>query len=242
MRRILLSLCLAASLATPGLAQIQVDGPRPLATRTELQQALDTMSASQRNGPAGRAIQQRLVNGDFLPGERVQLSVVSDTTLSGTFVVRPDQTIVAPNIDPISLKGVLRSEIEPYLQEQLKRYLRDPKVTARALIRVSVAGEVARPGFYDLPPESPASDVIVTAGGLAPAGDPQRVVVRRSGAVLYDREQVREFFVRGSSLDQMGIQTGDEFGVGRRSSTNLLPIIGAITGIAFAVAAFANLF
>jgi hypothetical protein len=40
----------------------------------------------------------------------------------------------------------------------------------------------------------------------------------------------------------MGLQTGDEFGVGRRSSTNILPVIGAITGVAFAVAAFAALF
>jgi polysaccharide export outer membrane protein len=241
MRRILLSLCLLVSLTAAGQAQ-DIEATRALATRTELQQALDTMPASQRNGPVGAAIKKRLTDGDFTPGERVQISVVADSSLSGTFVVRPDGTIIAPNIEPISLRGVLRSEIETYLQEQLKKYLRDPKVTARALIRVSVAGEVARPGFYDLPPESAASDVIVTAGGLAPAGDPQRVVVRRSGMVLYDKEQVREFFVRGASLDQMGIQTGDEFGVGRRSSTNLLPIIGAITGIAFAIAAFAQLF
>ncbi len=241
MRRILLSLCLLVSLAATGQAQ-DVEGSRALATRAELQQALDTMPASMRNGPVGTAIKKRLTDGDFLPGERVQISVVSDSSLSGTFVVRPDGSITAPNIDPISLRGVLRSEIEPYLQDQLKKYLRDPKVTARALIRLSVAGEIARPGFYDLPPESAASDVIVTGGGLAPAGDPQRVVVRRTGMVLYDKDQVREFFVRGASLDQMGIQTGDEFSVGRRSSTNLLPIIGAITGIAFAIAAFAQLF
>ena len=242
MRRTLLSLCLLVSLAAPVLAQVEVETPRPLATRVELQQALDSLPASERNGPIGAGIRRRLQDGDFPPGERVQVTVVGDTTLTGTFVVKTDGTIATSNVDPISLRGVLRSEIEPYLQDKLKKYIRDPQVTARALIRVSVAGEVARPGFYDLAPESPASDIIISGGGLAAAGDPQKVVVRRQGLVIYDKDQVREFFVRGSSLDQMGVQTGDEFSVGRRGQANILPIIGAVTGIAFAVAAFATLF
>lgn len=241
-RTLLLSMCLLASSASAALAQVTVDGPRPLATRVELQQALDTMPSAARNGAPGANIRRRLEQGDFTPGEKLEISVAADTTLTGTFTVRPDGTITAPNVDPISLQGVLRSEIEPYLQEQLKKYLRDPKVTVRTLVRISVAGEVTRPGFYDLAPESPASDAVISGGGLSAAGDPQRVVVRRLGAVIYDRDQVREFFVRGTSLDQMGIQTGDEFSVGRRSGTNLLPIIGAVTGVAFAIAAFATLF
>ena len=70
----------------------------------------------------------------------------------------------------------------------------------------------------------------------------QKTIVRRNAEPLYEKEEVRAFFVQGASLDQMGLRTGDEFFVGRRGSANLLPIIGAITGIAFAVAAFAGLF
>lgn len=223
-------------------AQAQGNTPRLLATRAELQQALDTMPRSARNGVVGRSIEARLRNGDFLPGDRVQISVIGDTTLSGTFVVRPDGTIVLPNIDPINMRGVLRSEAEPFLVKEFSKYLRDPRVTAQSLIRLSISGEVVRPGFYDLAPESSGSDITISAGGLAAAADPQRIVIRRQGAVLYDKLDVRDFFVRGASLDQMGLQTGDEFSVGRRSGTNVLPIIGAVTGIAFAVAAFATLF
>lgn len=240
MRRILSAAGLVFVMTTASHAQDNT--PRLLATRAELQQALDTMPRGERNGMVGRAIEGRLQNGDFLPGDRLQISVVGDTTLSGTFVVRPDGTIVLPNIDPINMRGVLRSEVEPFLVKEFSRYLRDPRVTARSLIRLSIAGEVVRPGFYDLAPESAGSDLTISAGGLGAAADPQRIVVRRAGAVLYDKLQVRDFFVRGASLDQMGLQTGDEFNVGRRSGTNVLPIIGAITGVAFAVAAFATLF
>ena len=82
----------------------------------------------------------------------------------------------------------------------------------------------------------------MAAGGLGGDGDVQKTIVRRNAEPLYDKKQVREAFVAGSSLDQMGLHTGDEFFVGRRGSANVLPIIGAVTGIAFAVAAFAGLF
>ncbi|MCU0622218.1 MAG: polysaccharide biosynthesis/export family protein [Gemmatimonadales bacterium] len=189
-------------------------------------------------------IRQRLglAEGDIVPGDRIQITVVGDSTLTGHFTGRRDRTIVAPNIEPVSVKGVLRSELEEHLTKEVARYVRNPTVTARSLVRLAVSGAVARPGFYDLPPESPASDAIVAAGGLTGDGDVQKTVVRRTAVELYNRDQMREFYVRNTSLDQMGLHTGDEFVVGRRGSANLLPIVAAITGVAFAVAAFAGLF
>jgi protein involved in polysaccharide export with SLBB domain len=242
MRGTLLTILMLAGLASSGVAQITVDGQRPLATREELERSLQQMSPQERDGVRGKLIRQRLAEGDILPGDKIRLSVVSDTTLSGTFTVRTDGTIVAPNVDPINVKGVLRSELESHLAKELQRYLRNPTVTASSLVRIAVSGSVARPGFYDLPPESAASDAIVAAGGLGGDGDVQKTMVRRNAEPLYDKKEVREFFVSGASIDQMGLHTGDEFFVGRRGSANVLPIIGAVTGIAFAVAAFAGLF
>jgi protein involved in polysaccharide export with SLBB domain len=242
MRGALLPMLMLAGLATSGAAQVVVDGPRPLATREELERSLQSMTPKERDGTTGKVVRQRLAEGDIRPGDKIRLSVVADTTLSGTFTVRTDGTIVAPNIDPISLRGVLRSELEPHLARELQKYLRNPTVTASSLVRIAVSGSVARPGFYDLPPESAASDAIVAAGGLGGDGDVQKTIVRRNAEPLYDKQEVRTAFVAGSSLDQMGLQTGDEFFVGRRGSANVLPIIGAVTGIAFAVAAFAGLF
>ncbi|MFL5522081.1 MAG: polysaccharide biosynthesis/export family protein [Gemmatimonadales bacterium] len=242
MRGTLLTILMLAGLASSAMAQITVDGQRPLATREELERALQQMTPQERDGSKGKIVRQRLAEGDILPGDKIRISVAGDTTLSGTFTVRGDGTLVAPNVDPISVRGVLRSELEAHLAKELQKYLRNPTVTASSLVRIAVSGSVARAGFYDLPPESAASDAIVAAGGLGGDGDVQKTIVRRNAEPLYDKQQVREFFVSGASLDQMGLHTGDEFFVGRRGSANVLPIIGAVTGIAFAVAAFAGLF
>lgn len=243
MRVLLASTLLVAALATTAAAQaVDPSGPHPLATRAQLEKQLASLPNDEKNAEVAKVIRERLANGDFLPGDRIQLVVVGDSAFSKTFSVRPDTTIELPNIDPISLHGVLRSELDTYLDQKLRKYLTDPDVQARSLIRLAVVGEVARPGFYDLPPDAAASEVIVAAGGLSPAGDPQRTVVKRDNQTLYTKYQVRQFYIDGASLDEMGLHTGDQFNVGRRGSTNVLPIIAAVSGIAFAVAAFAGLF
>ena len=242
MRMLLASAVLLGALATNAGAQADAGAPRPLATRAQLEKQLAAMPANQKNGEIADVIRQRLAEGDFIPGDRIQVIVVGDTAFSGTFSVRPDTTIELPNINPISLHGVLRSELDGYMSTELRRYMTNPDVRARSLVRLAVVGEVARPGFYDLPPDAAASEVIVVAGGLSAAGDPQRTVIRRSNQTLYTKYQVREFYIDGSSIDGIGLRTGDQFNVGRRSSTNVLPILAAVTGIAFAVAAFATLF
>jgi protein involved in polysaccharide export with SLBB domain len=242
MRMLLASAVLLGALATSAGAQAVAGAPRPLATRAQLEKQLAAMPDNQKNGEIADVIRQRLTEGDFIPGDRIQLVVVGDSAFSGSFSVRPDTTIELPNINPISLHGVLRSELDSYLDTQLRRYMTNPDVQARSLVRLAVVGEVARPGFYDLPPDAAASEVIVAAGGLSAAGDPQRTVIRRSNQTLYTKYQVREFYIDGSSIDGIGLRTGDQFNVGRRSSTNVLPILAAVTGVAFAVAAFATLF
>ncbi len=242
MRVLFAYVLLLVGLASTATAQAVDPGPHPLATRAQLEKQLASLPADEKNGPIADVIRQRLANGDFLPGDRIQLLVVGDTLFSKSFSVRPDTTIELPNIDPISLHGVLRSELDTYLDQKLRKYLTNPDVQARSLIRLAVVGEVARPGFYDLPPDAAASEVIVTAGGLSPAGDPQRTVVKRDSKTLYTKYQVRQFYIDGASLDEMGLRTGDQFNVGRRGSTNVLPIIAAVSGIAFAVAAFSGMF
>ena len=197
MRVLLAGALLFAALATTAAAQeVTPSGPHPLATRAQLEKQLAALPADEKNGAIANVIRERLANGDFLPGDRIQLVIVGDTALSKTFSVRPDTTIELPNMDPISLHGVLRSELDGYLDQKLRKYLTDPDVQARSLIRLAVVGEVAHRGFYDLPPSGrvrrhrdggwPLVSRRSAAYGRTPDNEP-----------LYDKYQVREFFVMG---------------------------------------------
>lgn len=235
-----LVLWLGLAAATAGEAQ----APEALATRADLQRAFDTMTPAQRLTPEGLTVQVRLSSGDFAPGNRITLSVVGDTAFSGTFTVRIDTTIAMPNIDPISLRGVLRSELNPYLDEQMRRYVKNPVVTAHSLISVVVSGTVVRPGYYDLSPESPLSATITMAGGLTPSADIGRLAVRRAGVTIYARKQTATFLASGASLDQLSIQNGDEIRVDPRGGALAanVGLIAAIAGILLAITAVITIF
>src|SRR6267378_7914578 len=87
----------------------------------------------------------------FQVGDRILLHVQGDSALSDTFTVVAGPALRLPAIGEISLAGVRRSDLEAHLTRELGRFLKDPVVQARALIRVSVLGEVVRPGYYAVP-------------------------------------------------------------------------------------------
>src|SRR5687767_10452918 len=101
----------------------------------------------------------------FQAGDRVLLTVEGDSVLSDTFTVVAGPALRLPDIGEISLAGVARSGLEAHLTRELGRYIKDPVVEARALIRVSVAGEVTRPGFYAVPIDLVLPDALMLAGG-----------------------------------------------------------------------------
>src|SRR5207249_6695292 len=89
----------------------------------------------------------------FQAGDRILLHVEGDSALSDTFTVVAGPALRLPEIGEISLAGVPRANLEAHLTRELGRFIKDPVVQARALIRVSVLGEVTRPGYYAVPVE-----------------------------------------------------------------------------------------
>ena len=110
---------------------------------------------------------------------------------------------------PILLHGVLRSELETHLGTELGRYIQLPRVQARALIRVSVAGAVGQPGFYALPTDLRLSDVMTLAGGPGAGADPGQVRVERGTDELWSVEELLAPVAEGRTLDDLGLQPGD---------------------------------
>jgi protein involved in polysaccharide export with SLBB domain len=210
------------------------------ATRADLEAALQQSGISKAQAAA---IRTRLRDGDLLPGDRVALMVEGEEALTDTFIVRPTRTLTLPSIpEEISVKGVLRSELDAHMTREIGKYIRDPRVEAIALIRVAVMGQVAQPGFYNLPPETIASDVVMLAGGPSGSADLRKTVIRRNGVEVASKDDVAAALDKGVSIDQMNLQGGDEVVVGKASAgiLGIMPYIGAVTGVIWAVTRIAD--
>src|SRR5258706_13144400 len=113
--------------------------------------------------PSVGAAQKRAT--EFQVGDRILLHVEGDSALTDTFTVVAGPALRLPNIGEITLAGVPRADLEPHLARELGRYINDPVVQARALIRGSVAGEVTRPGYYAGPIDLGVPDRPMPRGG-----------------------------------------------------------------------------
>ena len=155
-------------------------------------------------------IRERLKNGDFQPGSRIFLFVSTDSVVADTFTVRSDQKLLVPNLPPISLTGVLDSELQDHLTKELSRYIRNPEIRAQGMVRVTMVGAIGRPGFYSLPMDQMLSDAIMVAGGPGQATDLSKIEVRRGDRVAIGKDAVQEAFRLGLTLSDVGIRSGDE--------------------------------
>ena len=188
-------------------------------------------------------LRARLSEGDLQPGDQIVLSVQGENDLTGTFLVSAGRFITLPRIADVSLRGVLRSEVEEYLTRELRRYLNDPILHVRITIRVSVLGAVSRPGFYQVPSETMIGDAIMLAGGPAGGVDPAKTRVQRSGTEILSQEDFAQALSEGRTLDQMNLLAGDEILVGgaralaqpgRSTLLNVaLPVMSGLLGLGY---------
>src|SRR2546429_7134411 len=104
---------------------------------------------------------------DFQLNDQILLEVEGDSQFTKAFTVSPGPALMLPVIGAIPLAGVRRAQVETYLTQQLKRYMKDPVVHAKVLVRLSILGEVEHPGFYPVAADAPVSDALMAAGGPA---------------------------------------------------------------------------
>lgn len=177
--------------------------------------------------------QRRLEEGDFQPGDRIILHVSGDSAGRDTLTVQPSQTLRLPNLPPISLRGVLRSELREHLATRLREFIRDTVLRASPLVLVGVLGEVAHPGYYRVSLETSLADALMVAGGPTHDADLTRVTIRRGNQTLISSPQARGAMVRRTSLEQLGVDAGDELVVAAPRTRNwslLMQIAGLATG------------
>jgi protein involved in polysaccharide export with SLBB domain len=188
--------------------------------------------------PAASA-QESSANGEVRVGDRIVLSVRGDSALTDTFPVNPGPTLRLPNLPELSLQGVPRAQLPGYVTQHIARFVREPVVEVRSLIRIGLLGQVDRPGYHFVTSDGLVTDAIMMAGGPTREADLTKATVRRGATVLWDRAQFHHALTEGRTLDQLGLRSGDEIIIGERKRgsglDSFLRVAGFVSGIALGI-------
>ena len=221
---------------------VPVDARRPLVTRADLQAALDqadqiagseaySFAFKEEKRAEAAVIRERLLEGDFYVGDQLNIAMIGDSGTSGTQTVQFGRVLSIRGLPDIPMRGVLRSEAQDYLTTQISRFLKDPQVKVRPLIRLTVLGGIKNPGFYQLDADQLVSDALMTAGGIGNGTDFKSSKVRRGDIDIIDGETFAKAITDGRTLDQLNLRAGDEIEVGTKSTTNWLTTIRTFAAI-----------
>ncbi|MGB7087607.1 MAG: SLBB domain-containing protein [Phormidesmis sp.] len=160
-------------------------GVQPIQTQPRISQPL----------PAPLAPALPFNSSDVLkPGDMVAIDVLGFPNLSGQQQISSNGTIQLPLGGPIFIGGYSPVETLSILKAALLPYVRRPEVSIALVnaspLRVSVSGEVLRPGprlltpaiegaqGQNLPPT--LSTALVESGGITPSADLRNIVIRRA--------------------------------------------------------------
>jgi len=131
------------------------------------------------------------------PGDEIYVLVADQKALSGTFTIGPDGRYVQPVVGSVALNGLTLTEATQQLTARLAGILVRPQVTVsvtkRRPIRISVLGEVQKPGRFEMEYDESVLSAIARGGGLSEYADPDSIyVVRRDPHLLRIRFRFRD--------------------------------------------------
>lgn len=166
------------------------------------------------------------------PGDAIRISVWRKPEYSGEFTISYEGTITHPFYQQLRVTGMAVSDLRRVIGDHLAKFEAQPLFVVEPLLRVTVSGEVNRPGLYTLTPETSVAQAVAAAGGVAERGRSERVEVFREGrAIRVDLTQPAP----GNA--QMPIRSGDQIYVARRNAVFrefVLPVV-SIAGAAAAI-------
>jgi polysaccharide export outer membrane protein len=117
------------------------------------------------------------------PEDLLGISVWKNDAMSRTVPVRPDGMISLPLLDDVQAAGLTPMQLRDVIIKKLTEYMPAPEVsvivTEVRSFKVSVMGEVARPGRYELRSITTMLDVLAQAGGFNQFANRSRIVILR---------------------------------------------------------------
>jgi polysaccharide export outer membrane protein len=184
------------------------------------------------------------------PGDTLTLTFLDPElkSVGGGVTVLPDGTAVLPLVGSAQLSGLTIGQATRWLTSLYQKQVVRPELllslrTARPT-KVTVIGEVLKPGLLELGGIPRVVSAIQKAGGISPNADIRRVLLRRvvgqSGAQKQTFVDLSQVFLLGNQFQNPVLFDGDTLIVGRASEpipdevirigrTNLAPTSISIT-------------
>ena len=123
----------------------------------------------------------------------LDVTVWNNAGISRTVPVRPDGKISLPLLDDVQAAGLTPKQLKDDLARGLAKYISAPEVSVivREIhsLRISVLGEVNKPGRYDLKSRASVLDAIALAGGFSPYAVRSKLVILRVAGSTVKRIQ-----------------------------------------------------
>ncbi len=155
-----------------------------------------------------------LANYRIGPEDVLKISVWNNEALSPTVHVRPDGKISLPLLNDIQASGLTTEELRDVIAKGLVGYVVNPEVsvivTEIKSFKVSVIGEVVRPGRHELKSRTTVLDAIALSGGFTPFAARSRVVVLRPDGNVMKRIPFNYAKLSGGLLDRILSFGGEE--------------------------------
>jgi len=118
------------------------------------------------------------------PEDTLQITVWKNNDISRSVIVRPDGKISLPLVNDAQAAGLTPLELRAELTRKLAEYMPTPEVSVIVSdiksFKVSVIGEVGKPGRYELKGWVTVLDVLALAGGFTQFASRSRIVILQS--------------------------------------------------------------
>jgi polysaccharide export outer membrane protein len=163
-----------------------------------------------KQDPAADSAGYRIGREDVL-----RVVVWKNEALSLTVAVRPDGRISLPLLGDVVAAGLTPTELRELLAVRLADFVAAPEVsivvTDVQSLKVSVIGEVPKPGRYDLKSRLTVLDMLATAGGLSQMASRTRIVILRPSGDAMTRINFNynKAIQPGGEADNIFLQPGD---------------------------------
>lgn len=117
------------------------------------------------------------------PEDVLQITVWKNDALSRTLPVRPDGKISMPLLHDIHAAGLTAMQLRDKIANALSEFMPNPEVAVTVSdvrsYRVSVLGEVQKPGQLQLKADTTVLEAIALAGGFRDFASPGKIMILR---------------------------------------------------------------